>query len=181
MNRVVAVYNWVLGSFLLTTALGIGMYGIVSSVQADDLAVSYGASAEQAEHYKENCGDCHFAYPPSLLPQASWQQLMSDLANHFGEDAELDAEDSVMISDYLLANSLSSMWRFSHQGEGEVPLRITQLNYFLHEHDDIPKRLVTANDEVGSFSNCSACHDESAKKIFDDDRVTIPGYGPWDD
>ena len=181
MNQDVTVYSWAIGSGLLVAALGIGLYGIVNSAQGDDIAVGYGASVEQVEHYKENCGDCHFAYPPNLLPQASWRLLMFDLANHFGEDAELEAEDTTLVTDYLLMNSTASMWRFAHQEEGVIPLRITRLNYFIFIHDEIPERLVLVNDEVGSFSNCSACHEETGNKRFDDDAVIIPGHGPWND
>ena len=27
--------------------------------------------------YAEECGSCHFAYPPGLLPASSWQQVMT--------------------------------------------------------------------------------------------------------
>ena len=41
--------------------------------------------------YKEECGSCHMAYPPGLLPARSWTKVMSGLDNHFGDNAELDA------------------------------------------------------------------------------------------
>src|SRR5690606_37122372 len=41
--------------------------------------------------YQEECGACHLPYPPGLLPAASWQRIMQDLAHHFGTDASLDA------------------------------------------------------------------------------------------
>ncbi|MBT6616074.1 MAG: cytochrome C, partial [Deltaproteobacteria bacterium] len=31
------------------------------------------------------------------------------------------------------------------------------------------------------LSNCTSCHKEAEKGIFDDDTVLIPGYGRWDD
>lgn len=29
------------------------------------------------------CGDCHFAFPPVLLPARSWKKLMGNLKDHF--------------------------------------------------------------------------------------------------
>ncbi len=46
--------------------------------------------AENASYEKE-CGACHYAFNPSLLPAASWAGLMTSLREHFGEDASLDA------------------------------------------------------------------------------------------
>ena len=40
--------------------------------------------------YRDECGSCHVAYPPGLLPAVSWQRLMSDLPRHYGTDASLD-------------------------------------------------------------------------------------------
>ena len=41
--------------------------------------------------YTQECGSCHLAFPPSLLPKASWQRVMSGLDKHYGSDASLDA------------------------------------------------------------------------------------------
>jgi hypothetical protein len=63
----------------------------------------------------------------------------------------------------------------------DTPLRITELPYFRHEHDEIPKRLVKDNPEVGGFSQCDSCHQDAKQGYFSENRVTIPGYGRWDD
>ncbi len=55
--------------------------------------------------YMEECGSCHMAYSPAMLPSSSWMKLMSGLDNHFGDNAELDAETENSITDLLLANS----------------------------------------------------------------------------
>ena len=181
MRESLSLVRWSVGAIVLTTSIGVGLVGVVSNVSADGPRADYGGDAALTEQYKENCGDCHLAYPPSFLPQDSWRLIMHDLANHFDEDAELEVDETKAMRDYLVDNSSRFLWRFRHQGEGEIPMRITQLNYFLHEHDEIPKRLVQGNDEVGSFSNCSACHDTDSRRMFDDDDVNIPGYGYWDD
>jgi hypothetical protein len=40
--------------------------------------------------YEAECASCHMAYPPALLSQQSWKNLMSGLSKHFGTDASLD-------------------------------------------------------------------------------------------
>jgi len=41
--------------------------------------------------YQQECAACHLAYPPGLLPAASWQRPMGNLPKHFGTEASLDA------------------------------------------------------------------------------------------
>src|SRR3989344_6200999 len=41
--------------------------------------------------YTQECAACHTAYPPGLLPAASWNRVMTGLAQHYGTDASLDA------------------------------------------------------------------------------------------
>ncbi len=53
--------------------------------------------------------------------------------------------------------------------------------YFRREHDEIPPRLVRNNEEVGSFSNCQACHRNAETGIYNEHQVVIPGVGRWDD
>jgi len=54
-------------------------------------AAAEGVRVPPSPAYKAECGSCHVAYPPQLLPGASWQQLMAQLERHFGSDASLDA------------------------------------------------------------------------------------------
>ena len=35
----------------------------------------------------KECGACHMAFQPQMLPKRSWGKIMSELPNHFGEDA----------------------------------------------------------------------------------------------
>ena len=41
--------------------------------------------------YRQECASCHTAYPPGMLPAASWQRIMTGLDKHYGTDAALDA------------------------------------------------------------------------------------------
>ena len=36
--------------------------------------------------YVQECGSCHVAFAPGLLPASSWQHLMGNLKAHYGSD-----------------------------------------------------------------------------------------------
>ena len=134
--------------------------------------------------YKQECGSCHMAYQAGLLPAASWQKMMSGLEDHFGENAELNAEDVKTILDYLQqeAADKSSFGRSAAfaRNSGEVNLRITEGRYFIRKHDEIPDRFIK-HEKIGSWSNCIACHVSADKGVYDEHDVRIPGVGRWDD
>lgn len=137
--------------------------------------------------YKEECGSCHMAYPPGLLPARSWQKMMTDLENHFGDNAELDGETQLSIQKFLLENSADkSDYRRSRKfsrsiKHSDTPLRISEIPYFKHEHDEIPQRMVTDNPKVNSFSQCNACHTKAEQGSYNEHDARIPGFGKWDD
>lgn len=58
---------------------------------------------------KEECGSCHLAFAPSMLPASSWQRMMGDLKNHFGDDATIDPEIAAKIADYLAGNAADTV------------------------------------------------------------------------
>ena len=63
---------------------------------------------------KNECSACHFAYPASMLPEASWEKIMGGLENHFGEDASLDAQTTQHIAEYLVAQAGDTeVWSFN--------------------------------------------------------------------
>jgi hypothetical protein len=136
--------------------------------------------------YRQECGDCHFAYQPGLLPAASWQKLMDNLADHFGENAELDANTAVLVRRYLEAGAADQVYTgrsrsIANSLRGAVPLRITETLYFRRRHEEIPPRAALQNPEVGSFSRCEACHTRAAEGIYNEHTVRIPGWDGRDD
>ncbi|MCP4391143.1 MAG: hypothetical protein GY802_22820 [Gammaproteobacteria bacterium] len=132
--------------------------------------------------YAEECGSCHMGYPAMLLPSKSWQKIMAGLENHFGESAELDTQTRQQIESYLVEASARRSYRKLFRNLGELsPTKITELPYFVHEHDEIPARLIAGNDKVKSLSQCNACHRGAERGRFDEDDVVIPGFGRWDD
>ena len=137
--------------------------------------------------YEEECGGCHFAYPPGLLPARSWQAIMDGLANHFGDNAELSATNRQAIAQYLDDNSADkAVSRRSRKliqslPDNATPLRITALPNFRREHRGIPARVFTNNPKLSSLSQCAACHGDAKQGVFSERQISIPGYGRWDD
>ena len=137
--------------------------------------------------YLAECGSCHQAYPPGLLPGRSWGRLLAGLDDHFGDNAELAPETLTRIATYLAANA-------AERGDGWIaeriaatvpaqatPLRISELGYIQRKHDELPAGLVQGNPQVGSLGNCIACHRGADQGMFDEHRVEIPGQGRWGD
>ena len=140
----------------------------------------------QAALYQNECGSCHMAYQPGLLPERSWKMMMGDLASHFGTDASLEAVDARTIGDYLTANAADvkgaekHMARIAATVSATDPMRISQSAYFVREHREIPMGYVT-QPEVKSFANCNACHQTAERGIYSERGIFIPNYGRWDD
>jgi mono/diheme cytochrome c family protein len=127
--------------------------------------------------YKKECGDCHTAFHPSLLPSDSWKKVMGDLSDHFGEDATLDEPKLGDIAAYLIANGAET-WdteaanRF-RRVSAEDPRRITATRYWKRKHKDIAPA-VFAQKNVGGKANCGACHTDADTGRFDDQAIKIP-------
>lgn len=133
--------------------------------------------------WNEECGSCHLAYQPGLLPGRSWEKLMEAkaLADHFGEDATLDDDTLKELREYALVNAADQSWhkrsrKIAQASEGETPLRIVEVRYIKRKHHDIPEKMVKGNNDVKSLSYCNACHTKAEEGIYDDDTVDIPNY-----
>lgn len=130
--------------------------------------------------YQEQCGACHMAYQPALLPAASWSQILADLPEHFGEQVDLSPQDRAALGGYLAANAAESCGckisrKILKSLRGGIPLRISQTPYILHKHEDhdIPAG-VFERKAVGSRGNCRACHPTAEQGQYNDDLVRIP-------
>ncbi|CCQ75062.1 diheme cytochrome c [Magnetospira sp. QH-2] len=149
-------------TLIATFALGVLL---ASSARADD--DFYGPVTHQAT--KDECGACHMAFQPGLLPADSWKAVMADLPNHFGEDASLPAETATEIEAYLVANAGTNGFWQRFTGGKEVTLRITDLPDWKHEHEEEVSPSAWTRADVGSKANCPACHKAAEKGYYDDD------------
>jgi hypothetical protein len=135
--------------------------------------------------YKSECGGCHFAFQPGFLPARSWRELMGGLADHFGDNAELAAADRQALESYLVANAADRVGgrrsaKFMSSIGNSTPLRITGVGYFRNKHDEVPARLLM-HEQIGSFSNCIACHTQADMGSYAEREIRIPGIGRWED
>ncbi|MBK5963953.1 cytochrome C [Thiocystis minor] len=192
---------------LAASLLGLGAVGVAFSDDDDDDDrhgkrgerggwVTSGADVAPVTNatYGQECGSCHLAYQPGLLPADAWARVMDPaaLGNHYGDDASLTDDLSQEIGAYLIANAADQAEQTRARAfavasgakgsrQGAVLPRITETRYFVRQHDEIPARLVTGNPEVGSFSQCNTCHRGAADGVYNEHQVSIPGHGRWED
>jgi len=143
------------------------------------LAASAGAAlAGEGEHrarvpllpqYQQECAACHVAFPPGLLPAASWRRVMDNLPRHFGTDASLEAPVAAQISGWLAANAGTSRRGREEPRED----RITRSAWFMHEHGGIAAA-TWKSPQVKSAANCAACHTTANQGVFNEHDVRIP-------
>jgi len=178
---------------VLLVCLGLGLYP--EATDADHHGSGRGWGRKAGDHdgrrharqsfgpvenpaYREQCGGCHMAYQPGLLPAASWQRILAGLGQHFGTDVTLDQEDRAAIAGYLEANAAersrsNRAAKISRSLAGQTPARITEIPYIRRKHAEVPAQ-VFQRTAVGSPSNCRACHLTAEQGVYEDDLVRIP-------
>ncbi|MGE5476016.1 MAG: diheme cytochrome c [Bacteroidales bacterium] len=123
---------------------------------------------------QKECGSCHMAFQPAFLPARSWNRMMDELADHFGEDASLPADKAKQIRDYLTANAGDVVTKgrarkyMQWVAPGGTPQRITENPDFERKHRRIPER-AWKDPKVLTKSNCPACHVAADKGYYEDD------------
>jgi hypothetical protein len=122
--------------------------------------------------YQAECGACHAAYPPGLLPAASWQRLMAHLPQHFGIDASLDPAMTQQLSTWLEAHAAQA-GEARRPASGPSEDRITRSRWFARKHDEVPPS-TWGRPTVRSPANCAACHPKAEQGVFDEHDVRIP-------
>ncbi|MDE2200630.1 MAG: cytochrome b/b6 domain-containing protein [Rhodospirillales bacterium] len=161
---------------LICIALGAaGTFGITALANLPGLGVP---PAAQDPVYAEQCGACHLAYPPSLMPAAAWSGILDHLGHHFGEDASLDAPTIAHLRAYLAANS-AEHWdtlpavRLRSSIDPADPMRITATRFWRNMHRRIPAATF-ASPKVSSRASCEACHRDAATGRFAPQKIEIP-------
>ena len=125
--------------------------------------------ADMPASYEAECTSCHMAYPPALLSQQSWKNVMSGLSKHFGTDASLDPKTQTELTNWLVKNATTRQ-KYS---ETAPENRITKTSWFIRKHDEV-------NDDVWkragikSPANCGACHTDAANGVFSERNIKIP-------
>jgi hypothetical protein len=179
--------TWIL---LAASMIGLAMQGVAYAHDILGFPRHKGVEPLKNKQYESSCGECHYAYPPGLLPSRSWQKLMRSiqLEDHFGENAELPEEERLEILKFLTDNAAETTWHYKRSvkinqsiPENVTPIRITEAPYIKKKHDEIPRYMVQENRKVRSLSYCNKCHTEAFKGQFSRTNVDIPGYRNWAD
>jgi hypothetical protein len=115
--------------------------------------------------YGKECGSCHLAFPPNLLPASSWTKMMAGLDRHFGKNAELEPEVRAPIERWLVEGAGSARG-------GEASLRFTDGAWFRRKHRKVEGKV--SRPSIKSLANCAACHPGAERWDFDEDGIVIP-------
>lgn len=129
--------------------------------------------------WQSECSSCHTLFHPTLLPAASWEKIMADLEDHFGDNASLDENTRKEVLEFLVSSSAEHSTSEAPQKllrsikKGDVPIQITEIAYWKRKHSEIPSD-VFKRKTVKSKSNCIACHPGAEVGSFEDADISIP-------
>jgi mono/diheme cytochrome c family protein len=154
------IFDFTVWSMSLLFAFGL----LIDSALADSRPPAAANKTYQAE-----CGSCHIAYPPGLLPAPAWRRMLAGLNKHFGTDAGVDARAAAEIGAFLESNAAEGKKRGGDSGV----LRITETPWFTRKHREVPAP-AWKNTRVLSPANCSACHAGAERGDFNEHAVRIP-------
>jgi cytochrome b len=114
------------------------------------------------------CGGCHLAYHPSLLPARSWSKLFATQHSHFGEDLALEGDTLARLEAFAAAHAAERLespvaWKMATTVERDAaPLRITETAFWRERHE----RVDAAAWKRVHRSECGACHQDAARGTF---------------
>lgn len=127
--------------------------------------------------YAEECSACHMAYHPATRPARSWQAIMANLGDHFGEDATLPADTRDEITTWLTANASdkvdskpAALWR-GLTGAPRMALPETPQWQRIHKTVDAAR---FTQPPVYNRSNCAACHADAESGWFSPLAISLP-------
>jgi cytochrome b len=138
-----------------------------------------GPDLPQNALWNEVCGECHPVYHPSLLPAGSWQRMLAEQAEHFEEDLYLEPETIEKLTAFAIPNAAENpltkiAWKmYTAIGQSEAPLRITETDYWQHQHHSIAWA-VWEQSNVNHQMNCPACHLDAKRATFRPGAMHIP-------
>lgn len=163
------------------------LVSLVLTVGATALAIERAPANDEAifpmpagKLYVNECGSCHTAFAPGLLPARSWRKMMAELANHFGEDASLSEPQHLAILkdlEALAADGPQANMRMRRISAAipanAAPQRISETGYFRFMHDEVPRH-IWQRKKIGTPGNCIACHIRANEGRYGEREVRIP-------
>ena len=136
--------------------------------------------------YLKECGSCHFAYTPGLLPARSWELHMQRMEKHFGESVVLPPATRDAIQRYLVANAADrspfegSKYFMARVKDDATPYRLQEVPLFREMHRIILEVIsIKSKVKVRTLTNCNACHQFAAEGSYGTSELVVPGLtGP---
>lgn len=135
-----------LSTFSLVLCIALGM---VDRACADQRGVS---PVDIPATYRAECGGCHVAFAPDLLPVDAWHRIMNNLVEHYGVDATLEEKEHEEIESFLARNAGHSLKTMKNGNQ----LRLTDTLWFHRTHGKV--KPLFQDSRVVSKVNCTACH-----------------------
>jgi cytochrome b len=157
-------------AMLLAAAAGAWFYfrGYAAATPGQPYLPFKMAPLAQDATWNKECGGCHVAYHPSILPARSWETLLREQHRHFGEDLDLDDETVQALHDFAIAHGAEShatplAWKIdSTTPAAAIPLRVTETHYWKHRHAE----LNAADWEKTKRFACDGCHLDAREGTF---------------
>jgi hypothetical protein len=131
--------------------------------------------------YSKECGSCHFAYLPGMLPARSWHALLAASERHFGEALSLSPPLAKELETYLAENAADrSDFRGSalmlYRLAGDIaPTRITALPLMRQRHVVVRELMLVGGSPVKRLTNCDGCHEGASTGSFAYKNIVVPG------
>lgn len=161
----------------LAILAGLGAVAVTANATLSARTAPNMPVAQPNPTYEEECGACHMAYHPSVLPAASWSALMATLDDHFGENASLDPATGAEITAWLTAHAAETAdtkpARRLASTRPDAPFSLTATPFWKRVHGDLPDALFQSK-AIGGRSNCAACHGDAEAGLFSPFSISIP-------
>jgi hypothetical protein len=153
--------------------------------QKDDANPRNGFLVATDPTYVKECGACHFAYSPGLLPARSWELHLNRMEKHFGESIVLPEPARDAIRRYLVENAsdrsdYAGSQVFMERLDAKVtPYRLMDVPTFRQAHRIILEVIsIKSKVKVRTLTNCNACHQYAPEGSFGNRELFVPGLTP---
>ncbi len=174
--------RWKIGAAMLVTIIAASLswfQGYLTETPDQPYQPFHGPSLPNNQLWREECGSCHLAFHPSLLPARSWKAMMEGQASHFGEDLFLEQDAVKEIETFLVENAAEqglteAAWKINRSiPKTATLLRIIEAPYWKKKHQEISDA-VWERPKVKSKVNCAACHMDAGAGTFEDAAMHLP-------
>ncbi|MGZ8230519.1 MAG: cytochrome b/b6 domain-containing protein [Burkholderiales bacterium] len=171
--------HWQAGLALLVCIAGAAGWLLQGRVAPDRYVPFVGKDLPDNKTWRAECGSCHTALHPTLLPARSWKALMDKQDDHFGDSLGLEPKTTAEILEFLQSSSAETglteaAYKINKSiPADQTPLRVTETRYWMEKHQGIEAH-VWKHPKVGSKANCGACHQDADQGTYEDAAMRLP-------